>query len=70
MRLVQILDKDGEQLGLVETDLTDTELKRANVIVDADEEDGLDLFEKFEYFANSIGRDAKCVRVYVDNLEI
>jgi len=66
MRLVQILNEDGEQLGLVETDLTDSELQKAVDIID----DAFDMFDKFEMYAVNIGRPATCKRVFVEELTI
>jgi len=64
MRIVQIYNSNNEEVGLIKTDLTDSELKRAVEIID----DEFDVFDKFELYANQIGRTAKCGRVFVEEL--
>jgi len=62
--LKQIYGTDGEELGLVTTNMTEKELKEAVRKIDADDEYNMDCFEKFEEYANTL--DKSCTRVYVD----
>lgn len=66
MELLQIIDEDGSDLGLVQTDMIESELKKALEVIDPSDEHGMSEFEKFEEHADDIGKS--CTRFYIDGV--
>ena len=66
MRLIQFVDSDGENEGIVETDLTDGDIERALTMFESDQYDSMDVFDKIGDYSKVIGKSSKVERKFVE----
>jgi len=66
LRLVQLVDSDNNNVGLVKTDLTDTQIAKAIELFVSDDTPERDVFDKLNSYISVLGHTFVCDRVYVE----
>ena len=70
IRLAQLVNSDNENVGIVKTDLTDSEISAAIEMFDPELHPNMDVFEKLEMYIGIKNKPGIAERVYLEIVNV